>query len=298
MKSFCIKTNNREIIDYLLNKFDKIDFANISYIDKKFKIYFNFIVHYTGEDIEEFYKILCNIIADTILKFYEINIIKRILAFNYFYFFFSSIHKQRRGRSCGLLYFYEFEKKKIEEICIESLKNNKLKNRNKTICNKVQKYLKQNKSMILDGFVTFRIKEYIEKIDELVDEGVNKYIIEKEYAEFISLLKMYVNSKDPETEEIHLIYTNGESILLDKNKDIITISNNSFNAKYLSDITFSSNDFALNALLSLLPKKLNIHLITKKDEFIDTLCLIFENRVYMCTDCNICRTYKIINSAK
>mgnify|MGYP005826112923 FL=1 len=279
MKSFCIKTNNREIIDYLLNKFDKIDFANISYIDRKFKIYMNFIVHYTGEEIENFYKILCNIITETILEFYEINIIRRILSFNYFY-------------------FDEIERRKIGEICIESLKNNKLKNRNKTIYSKVKKYVEKNKSMILDGFVTFRIKEYIEKIDELVDEGVNKYIIEKEYAEFISLLKMYVNSKDPETEEIHLIYTNGESILLDKNKDIITISNNNFNAKYLSDITFSSNDFALNALLSLLPKKINIHLIAKKDEFIDTLCLIFENRVYMCTDCNICRTYKIINSAK
>ena len=68
----------------------------------------------------------------------------------------------------------------------------------------------------------------------------------------LNLLKMYVNSKEPETEEIHLIYTNGESILLDKNKDIITIANNSFNAKYLSDITFSSNDFALNALLSII----------------------------------------------
>ena len=279
MKSFCIKTNNREIINYLLNKFDKIDFANISYIDRKFKIYNNFIVHYTGENLEEFYKILGNIITDTIIKFYEIHIIRRILGFNYFY-------------------FDEFERNKIEEVCIESLKNNKYKNRNKTICNKIQKYLKKNKSMILDGFVTFRIKEYIEKIDELVDEGVNKYIVEKEYAEFISLLKMYVNSKEPETEEIHLIYTNGESILLDKNKDIITIANNSFNAKYLSDITFSSNDFALNALLSLLPKKINVHLITKKDEFIDTLCLIFEEKVYMCTDCNICRTYKIINSAK
>lgn len=279
MKSFCIKTNNREIINYLLNKFDKIDFANISYIDRKFKIYNNFIVHYTGENLKEFYKILGNIITDTIIKFYEIHIIRRILGFNYFY-------------------FDEFERNKIEEVCIESLKNNKFKNRNKTICNKIQKYLKKNKSMILDGFVTFRIKEYIEKIDELVDEGVNKYIVEKEYAEFISLLKMYVNSKEPETEEIHLIYTNGESILLDKNKDIITIANNSFNAKYLSDITFSSNDFALNALLSLLPKKINVHLITKKDEFIDTLCLIFEEKVYMCTDCNICRTYKIINSAK
>ena len=273
MKSFCIKTNNREIIDYLLNKFDKIDFANISYIDRKFKIYMNFIVHYTGEEIENFYKILCNIITETILEFYEINIIRRILSFNYFY-------------------FDEIERRKIGEICIESLKNNKLKNRNKTIYSKVKKYVEKNKSMILDGFVTFRIKEYIEKIDELVDEGVNKYIIEKEYAEFISLLKMYVNSKDPETEEIHLIYTNGESILLDKNKDIITISNNNFNAKYLSDITFSSNDFALNALLSLLPKKINIHLITKKDEFIDTLCLIFENRVVICEDCDICKLYK------
>ena len=279
MKSFCIKTNNREIINYLLNKFDKIDFANISYINRNFKIYFNFIIHYTGEELEEFYNIICNAITDTILTFYENEIIKRILSFNYFY-------------------FDDLGQKKIEEICIESLKNNKLKNRGKTIFNKAQKYIKQNKSMILDGFVTFRIREYIEKIDSLVDESVNKYIVEKEYAEFISLLKMYVNSKEPETEEVHLIYTNGESILLDQNKDIITISNNSFKARYLSDITFSSNDFLLNALLSLLPKKINIHLITKKDEFIDTICLIFENRVYMCTDCNICRTYKIINSAK
>ena len=42
-----------------------------------------------------------------------------------------------------------------------------------------------------------------------------------------------------------------------------------FNAKYLSDISFSSNDIALNSLLNLLPKKIYIHLVDNKiDEFI------------------------------
>ena len=135
-------------------------------------------------------------------------------------------------------------------------------------------------------------------LEDLVDFSVNEYIIEREYLEFVSLLRLYINSQPTLTDIIHMVCINYDIILLDENLNMIDIKRNSLNAKYLSDITFSSNDFALNALLSLLPKKINIHLITKKDEFIDTLCLIFENRVYMCTDCNICRTYKIINSAK
>ena len=73
----------------------------------------------------------------------------------------------------------------------------------------------------------------------------------------------------------------------------LVISDDIFKAKYLSDISFSSNDFALNGLLTLLPKKIYIHLIDNcVDEFIHTLGLIFENRVEVCTDCSICKIYK------
>ncbi len=66
-----------------------------------------------------------------------------------------------------------------------------------------------------------------------------------------------------------------------------------FEAKYLSDISFSSNDYALNTLLTLLPEKIYIHLIdSNEDEFINTLNLIFDNRVCLCRDCNICKIYK------
>ena len=128
--------------------------------------------------------------------------------------------------------------------------------------------------------------------------AVNKYIIEKEYKEFINLLKIYVNSTDTKTDILHLIYVNNESILLDRDKNIIQIENNINNAKYLSDITFSSNDIALNTLLSLLPKKIEVHIINGEDEFINTLKLIFENRIHICNECNICRTYKMLNNIK
>ena len=135
-------------------------------------------------------------------------------------------------------------------------------------------------------------------LDNIVDMAVNKYIIEREYKEFINLLKIYVNSTDAKAEIIHLIYTNGESILLDKEKNIIQMNNDINNVKYLSDISFSSNDIALNTLLSMLPKRVEIHIIDKEDEFIETLKMIFENRIKICEECNICKTYKMINNVK
>lgn len=85
-------------------------------------------------------------------------------------------------------------------------------------------------------------------------------------------------------EVVHLIYSSSESILLDKNQNLIIGTDDIFKAKYLSDISFSSNDYALNTLLNLLPQKINIHLEDNKiDEFINTIKLIFENRVHLCT---------------
>ena len=150
--------------------------------------------------------------------------------------------------------------------------------------------------MILQGFINFRISSYIKTLDYLIDSCVNSYVIEKEYNEFIDLLKLYINSKSCSEKNIHLIYAEKESVLLDENKNVITNSKENFEVKFLSDISFSNNDYILNTLLNLLPKKINIHLLTKSDKFINTLNLIFEDKIQICNDCNICKTYKIIKN--
>jgi len=282
MKSFCIKTNNNAILEYLLDKLDYLELEEVKYSKNKFKIYSNIIVHYIGEKISFFDEKLSSIITDTILKFYKEKIIKKIINFDYFY-------------------FEEYEKKIIIQNCceiIESSEYEQISKEKEYIHEAVLQYVIENKSMILEGFVNFRIKEYIKYLDSIVDIAVNKYIIEKEYNEFISLLRMYINSKKSNIKNLHLIYGKSELTILDENKNIVPLCKEIYNAKFLSDIIFSENDYALNTLLTLLPQRIEIHLLDSEDEFIKTVKLIFEDRVYICRECNICRTYKMIKMTR
>ena len=252
---------------------------NISQIDvldshKRWTLNFTDIINNNNK----FYNFLTELIGEVVIEFYEEKILKQLINYNYFY-------------------FDEYEKNKILENCIQLIEPEVYMP--KLFDNKnIKEYVKENKAMVLDGFVYFRLKAYLEYLDEVVDSGVNQFVIEKEYREFISLLRVYVESKVPEYNLLHLIYINGESILLDEKRNIVSVSENIYNAKYLSDISFSSNDFALNTLLCLLPRRIEIHLIDDEDEFINTLKLIFEGRVTICKDCDICKTYKILNNAK
>lgn len=285
LKSFCIKTNNKKIINYLLTEFQNVELEDIYISNLNFKLYNNFIVHYKGKDLDTFYKIFSDIFSTTILNFYEQYIIDHLINCNYFY-------------------FNDIEKKEILDIVKNYLLDNDLSEANirkDSIKISCIEYFSNTKSAILDGFVNFRLTEYIKIIDYIVDLAVNKFIIDREYTEFIELLKCYINSRDCNSSLVHLIYKSQESILLDEFRNIINIDKNIFNTKYLSDISFSSNDYTLNTLLTLLPQKIFIHLIDNiEDEFINTLRLIFGERICICNDCNICKIYRLekINNLK
>ena len=49
--------------------------------------------------------------------------------------------------------------------------------------------------------------------------------------------------------------------------NLIDIDKNSLNAKYLSDVSFSNNDYVLNTLLNLLPKKIYLQKLSNVLEF-------------------------------
>lgn len=277
-KSFCIKTNNKKIVDYLLNNFEKVELDKLFISKLKFKFYNNFIVHYRGKDLDLFYEFFSNILSSAIIEFYEKDIIKHIINTNYFY-------------------FTDIEQRKIFDIACKYLYNEELAEsyiRKDSIIISCVEYFSNNKSAILDGFVNFRLNDYIKILDYIVDMSVNKFVIDREYTEFIDLLKCYINSKDYGTGIVHLIYQNQESMLLDEFKKIIDSYDSILDSKYLSDISFSSNDYTLNTLLSLLPEKIYIHLIDGiQDEFINTLKLVFDTRIYICNDCNICNIYRL-----
>ena len=88
MVSLCIKTNNNTAIDYLMLNISKINLDDIVFVKKNFSKYINIIIHYTGNNIPEFYNEIASVITNCILDKYEDSIIYKLLLLNYFYFQF------------------------------------------------------------------------------------------------------------------------------------------------------------------------------------------------------------------
>ena len=278
MSSLCIKTNNEDILTYLQKEFSEFNMFNVFFSRNEFKSYKNIIIHYTGIDNELFYTKLASILSYLVIDYFENDIVKKILSSNYFYFDNS-----------------EFSK--ILNLCTENLCDDdefSFANRQMLLFDVFYEYISGHHSIVLSGFINFRLTKYRKLLEELVDFSVNEYIIEREYLEFVSLLRLYINSQNSSSKTIHLISLDHDTFLLDENMQLIDVDKNALGAKYLSDVSFSTNDYILNTLLNMLPQKIYLHLVSPLNnlDFLNTLQLIFENRIELCHDCNICNLYR------
>ena len=164
MNSLCIKTNNDTILEYLRNEFSEFNMLNVFYSCNEFKSYKNIIIHYTGIDTELFYNKLATILSYLVIDNFEADMIKNILISNYFY-------------------FDDFEILKILNICEENLCDEEysLVNRQLALFGAFYDYISTHHSIILTGFINFRLYHYREILENLVDFSVNQFVIEKEY---------------------------------------------------------------------------------------------------------------------
>ena len=277
MKSICIKTNNNKIIDYLLKDFYNLNISDTYISIKNFHHFKNIILHCKNENHTLFINSVSNILTKCIIYFFEKDLLCDSINLNYFY-------------------FNNFERNKIIDNALELLNEfGNVETKYDFINNSLFDYLKNHHSLYLKGFTDFRLHKYLDFINEKIDLAVNKFLVDKEYLEFVNILRLYIRSESVNSniKHLHLIYKSKDSIIINDNREIVSCNDNISKAKYISDISFSSNDLALNTLLNLLPQKITIHLIDGyQDEFINTLSLIFQDRIMICQDCDICKVYR------
>lgn len=158
MKSICIKTNNQEIIEYLIHTFEKLP-INVCISNYKFKKYDNVIIHDMAKDENEFCEIVSIVLKSAIEKFYENDLIKKCIRQNYFY-------------------LNEMEQEYVFKIShqIMSLPDRKIGYKNKLLKELIKRYVVENKSIILDGFMNFRAQEYKELLDNIVEVSVVSFL--------------------------------------------------------------------------------------------------------------------------
>ena len=101
----------------------------------------------------------------------------------------------------------------IEDKCIQILKSENIKENSKKELLKLLllEYINENQELNIKGFITFRIKSYIEILEYVVEIAIEKFVLEKEYKELVGVLKEYIKSESPKIKIIHLVY-DGEKL--------------------------------------------------------------------------------------
>jgi putative sporulation protein YtxC len=164
--------------------------------------------------------------------------------------------------------------------------------RRNNILKRIEDFLYESSEMILDGFVTFRLKDTINELDEVVDKIIEDYVMEKEYSEFIKLLKYFVEIQESRYDSVNIyILRQGEFKIEDSSLRDITLE---FFEDFGSDALGSDasrQDMLISALITNAPKNIVIHGQENEElcELIDTIKSIFVERVIICKGCQRCK---------
>lgn len=193
---------------------------------------------------------------------------------------------------CDTYFFLKQEEiLEIEDRIMNTFyKDNRIENEEDIYCeNKINKITTKIKECLdefgsfnINGFIRFRMKELRDDIENVIDKVVEKYMVEKEYKEFIDLLKYFVEIQESKIETVQIFITGegrytltnreGEDIFKDFIKDINEV-------KLGQGV--SIEDVIISGLITNAPKEIIIYdkeLCTNR-EFIDTIEKVFVDKV-------------------
>ncbi|AEF93907.1 sporulation protein YtxC [Desulfotomaculum nigrificans CO-1-SRB] len=223
---------------------------------------------------------VADIISDLILNHWEKAMLAEIIRENYYY-------------------FNEGEKQTIFQYCLQYTNGEKnipgqmdRLDRKNYIIKKLVDYLGQNDSIVIDGFIRFRLKEYINDIKETVDQAVDEFLMDREYREFIQLLQYFVEMQEPKVNLVNvLVNQRGVYKLYDENN--VPISSE-FLEGYILDVIdneINYEDLLISALITIAPNKIVFHGVSpnKPDTAMETIKHVFTDRVSVCSGCKLCQ---------
>jgi len=263
------------------NLFNELNFLSREGIKLKFsenlagKFHFFYCDFEDDSDKSEslFRQYLANIITDLIMNPVTKTFMNRILKHKYQFF---DDKEAKAIIENAYIYLHELKESDINAI-----------NRYNMVFKEVNQYLLHNSNLYLEGFLRFRLKDYFKEVIDAVDQAVDHFIMEKEYREFIQLLRYFVEIQEPKIDEVHvLVQSKQEIYFLDevnqpvKPDQITTV---------LRDLEpeVEYEDWLLSALITMAPRKIVLHL-SANSEMVQTILSVFEPRVFVCDGCPMC----------
>lgn len=188
----------------------------------------------------------------------------------------------------------------VKEKVIDILTNDKLNHsmdsffvgKKRNILGKIQSCIEENNEININGFIRFRLKDLLMDFEMIVDRVVERHMVEKEYNEFIKLLKYFVDVQESKIDEVHIFINKlGNYTILDgKHNDVYDLFLDDLNDFNMSIMTINKDDLLISGLITNSPNKIVIHghQNSLNIEIIETIKQVFEDKVEFCYGCTEC----------
>lgn len=222
---------------------------------------------------------LANVLADIIITNFEGKLVRKLVEEKY--------HK-----------FSVEEREKIIDLALRNSNHGlQISERHAKIVSKLVDYLDCYNTIILEGFIRFRLQDYQQELKEAISRAADDIEDEKEYQEFIQLLRYFISLQESAWSVIQVLpKVDGGFQLLDEKSQFLKFESLWDDIESYEDLTYG--DMLISTLVCLSPATIILHMgshaqiLTK--ELVATIQDIFRGRVSFCLGCRVCQErYKL-----
>jgi len=151
------------------------------------------------------------------------------------------------------------------------------------LSSRFSRYLEGHERLHLEGFLRFRLRDYLAEVKEAAETAIEERLMERQYQDFMTLLKSMVEWQETRVSTIHVLHSGGHAFrLLDEEMRPLE--------QDASEHDFSSRDEpheaqqmqeesgVVSRLLAASPRQLYIHTAEPESQVIRTIIGIFGDR--------------------
>ncbi len=170
------------------------------------------------------------------------------------------------------------------------------KNRLDLVTTVLIKFLHEHDTVVLEGVRGFLIPEVLQEFYDGIDRAIDDWLMEKEYREFIRLLRNFVSLNEPKINGVHVFWHRSKFVLEDDHgrpagtdvMDELTTG--------VQEEDESPEDLLVSALITLAPRQIVFHCPGPIDNTWQTIHSVFDERVVRCPGCQRCGRHSLTDA--
>jgi len=144
----------------------------------------------------------------------------------------------------------------------------------------IDDFFKGSVSFSFDSFVFFRLKPFLDKLQNYVEVAIDEYKLEQDYQMFVQTLRDFLLGRPAQQETIHLILDEETAFY---NHDFIEMKRNELikgiDRKLLGNHPIYVDSVTIAPLLSMAPTRIYLYTNQPEQPLVRTIRNIFEERV-------------------